>query len=350
MRNLHIHNLALSGTSPLRHAGASTPFTQGHARTPKLLPFALLSAVLLSAAPQQPLVQKTPETVLRNTGKPLQVPFECAEEELQSVGLLCTEEEPCAIFLELSGVASAGKKLFVSGNLHAQSGTLASILLASDDNGATWREPVKRRRGSALEQVEFYDLEHGWTAGENQYPLPRDPFFLVTSDGGQTWRARPITEDGGSGALQRFWFDTATHGEMVVDAGKSAPGGRYLDYESETGGEGWMLRSISDRMPILKKAPPANTQTDLRLQVNSVGTAWMVERRNGEKWDTVASFLVDAASCKLKAPEAKEPPPMPETVTAESEQEKDYVEEIQLGGPAAKTGKPVPVKKKVSKP
>ncbi len=348
MRNFDPDTLAYTINSPLRHAGASTPFTLGHARTPISARFCLIlfafSACAWAQSAAVPVDAGPP--VLRYAGQPIRVPFECAEEELQSVGLVCTEDEPCSIFLELSGIASAGKKLFLAGNMHAQSGTIASIFLSSGDNGTTWREPVKRFRGSAIEQVEFYDLEHGWASGGSQYPLPRDPFFLVTTDGGQTWRNRPLTEDGGAGSIQRFWFDSAQHGEMFVDAGKSSPGGRYHAYESQTGGESWMIRGLGNQVPTLKHVPPPSAEEDLRVRASASAAEWLVERRNGEKWETVASFLIESASCKIKPVEAKEPLPEPEMKT-DADPDKDYVEEIKLGTPAKSVKRPTaPAKKK----
>ncbi len=86
---------------------------------------------------------KSVPVILKNSGDPMRVPFACAEDVLQAAGLLCTEAEPCAIYLELNAVASAGKKVFVAGDLHSTQGTLESILLASDDAGATWKEPAR---------------------------------------------------------------------------------------------------------------------------------------------------------------------------------------------------------------
>jgi hypothetical protein len=283
--------------------------------------------------------------VLKNTGEPIRVPFACAEDELQEAGLLCTEEEPCAVYLELSAIATAGKKLFVAGDLHATAVTLSSVMLSTDDAGATWKEPSARIRAAAVEQLEFYDLDHAWAAGETQYPLPRDPFFLLSTDGGSSWRTRPVTEDGGPGSVQRFWFDSAQHGELIVDAGKTAPSGRFLTYESETGGESWMIRSTGDKMPSLRRAPATLGNSDFRLRAN--GKSYQIEKRVGEKWEQVASFLTEVASCSVKPLEAKEPP-VETQVGTEVEPPKDYVEEIRLGEPAKTPAKPA--RKKGSKP
>src|SRR5580692_2363441 len=82
------------------------------------------------------------------------VPLEyaCPPEELEAFGLACSAEDPCPVFLELSSVEAVGAKLFVAGNLHTPSTTLYSVLLASEDGGKTWTEPVARMRAAALEQ------------------------------------------------------------------------------------------------------------------------------------------------------------------------------------------------------
>jgi len=257
--------------------------------------FLLLSAVISA------------ETNLKYSGEPLKVPYGCVDEELQQAGLLCTEQEPCPIFLELSAISPLGGKLFVGGNLHSTSGTLVSVLLSTDDGGLTWKEPAKRVTGASLEQLQFYDLEHGWAAGETQYPLPRDPFFLLTTDGGQSWRQRAITEEGGPGSVLRFWFDSAKHGELIVDAGKRAETGRYHAFETETGGESWMIRGMTGELPRIKRAPAAFDNPDFRIR--AAGKAYAIERRAGEKWDTLSTFAIDAGTCSIKPPEAKEPDP-----------------------------------------
>src|SRR5262245_44943575 len=78
--------------------------------------------------------------VFEYAGKPLSRTLECDEEDLRSAGLACTEDEPCAMFLEITSVEGLGNKLIATGNVHSSSVTLQSILLVSDDAGHTWRE------------------------------------------------------------------------------------------------------------------------------------------------------------------------------------------------------------------
>jgi hypothetical protein len=247
--------------------------------------------------------------ILNNHGDPMQVVYACAEDDLQFAGLSCTDDEACPIYLELSSVVSDGRKILVAGNLHSSAATLGSVLLLSDDSGATWKEPAARIRGSALDQIQFYNPQTGWAAGETQYPLPRDPFFLLTTDGGASWRQIPVGEEGSAGAVQRFWFDSAQHGEAIVDAGKASESGRYLSYESETGGESWTLTGKRDQPPKLLHAPPPMEKPDWRLSPSKDGKAFQIERSADGRWTPVASFLIEVADCRIHAEEPKEPVP-----------------------------------------
>jgi hypothetical protein len=234
--------------------------------------------------------------------EPFRVAFACAEDDLQSAGMSCTDEDPCPIYLELSSIARDGRNLFAAGNLHSTSATIASILLLSEDGGVTWKEPAMRIRGAALEQIQFYNLQTGWVAGGTQYPLPRDPFILITTDGGESWRNIPIEEDGAPGYVQRFWFDSAQHGELIVDSGKSAEGGRYSSYESETGGTSWTLRGKSDQLPKLRRAPPSVDNPDLRVRPSNDGKVYNIEPKTG------APLLIEVAGCRRQPTELAEPP------------------------------------------
>jgi photosystem II stability/assembly factor-like uncharacterized protein len=231
---------------------------------------------------------------LTNTGEPMRVPYACTDADIEFAGMYCSETAPCAVYLELTAAAGDGRKILVSGNVHSNSATLYSILLESDDAGATWKEPAERIRGSALDQLQFLDAQHAWVAGETQYPLARDPFFLLTTDGGSSWRQRAVTDDGGPGSIQAFSFDSAQHGELVVDAGSTSDSGRYFSYESQTGGESWTIHSTTMQIP------PVRSQagdSSWRVEAGKDGKAWQVEKRDGNQWTSAAAFLIEVASC-----------------------------------------------------
>src|ERR1039458_9179186 len=78
-------------------------------------------------------------------------------------------------------VTAAGDKFFATGNIRSTAVTLYSVLLGSDDAGRTWREIHPRIRGAGLDHLQFVDTEAGWAAGQQLFPLPRDPFVLLTS-------------------------------------------------------------------------------------------------------------------------------------------------------------------------
>lgn len=259
-------------------------------------------AVYCFAIPFTLLAQET--AVLRNDGQPIRVPFACTSENLDWAGLACADDDPCSIYLELNTVAAAGRKVFLAGDLHAQSATLSSILLASDDGGLTWKEPAPRVRGAALDQFQFYDAQHGWTSGETVYPLARDPFFLITSDGGESWRNRAVTDEGGPGSIQRFVFDSPQHGQLLVDGGKGAEGGRYKRYESDTGGDSWSIRSATDAAPKM----PVMPVLDPEYRIAAGKDVYRIEKRAGGKWSTLATFAVSAATCKSSEPKETAPP------------------------------------------
>ncbi len=274
---------------------------------PRLFPEMRLPAAFLLLASLTLSAQESP--ILTNTGEPMQVPYACAEDDLQWAGLSCSDNEPCPIYLELNSVVPDGKKILAAGDLHSSSVTIGSILLLSDDSGTTWREPTARLRGSALDQLQFYNLQVGWAGGETQYPLPRDPFFLVTTDGGSSWRQRLVGEEGLAGSVQRFWFDSAQHGELIIDAGKASASGRYFSYESETGGESWSLLGKSGQLPKLRRAPPSQEDPDWRARPSKDGKAFQIEQRTGDQWKPVASFLIEVANCRVHPGELKEPEP-----------------------------------------
>ncbi len=253
-----------------------------------------------------PLLAQAPALV--NAGKPMRVPFVCGEADIQAYGLTCGAEDPCTVYLELIGLEVAGSNIFISGNLHTAASTLASILLASRDEGKTWSEPYERIRFGGLEQIQFLDFETGWVAGQMLQAVPRDPFFLLTTDGGKTWRRRPVSSEGNVGAIEQYWFDSRSTGTLVIDRMQSGEsGGRFALYESMTGGESWMVREVSTRGMRLKRS--AGSNPDRRLRADAASKSFHLERRAGERWQTVASFLIEAGECRAEERPLEEPRP-----------------------------------------
>ncbi len=268
------------------------------------------------AKPKEPEVPKP--VVLENTGKPIHLPFACTEEDITSIGMTCTIDDPCAVYLELAAVYGLNSRIYLAGNLHNGASTMFSVLLMSEDNGKTFMEPFERLRTGGLDRIQFIDADTGWVSGGSLLALPRDPFFLLTTDSGKTWRQRPIFAESRIGTIEQFAFQSKTAGALLIDRGQGADGGgRYERYETMTGGDSWMVREVS-RRPIQVK-PPSAPAADWRLQADAKLKAHSLERRVGERWERVAAFQVKAGECKptvnpLEAPPQSEP--VPEVNTA----------------------------------
>ena len=230
----------------------------------------------------------------------------CTVEMVQAQSLPCTPDEPCSLFLELAAAEVVGTRMVITGNIHTGSATVESVLLISDDGGRTWTEAHSRLPSVVLDQIQFIDFETGWTNGHVLSGVPRDPFFLLTTDGGKTWRRRPIYDEARTGAVEQFWFETRTAGSLALDRVRAAENGlRYEIWESMTGGESWSVRQV-DSNPLSIKRPAREPL----LRIRTEGSTHRIERRDGERWSTVASFDVSAGQCKPPAPaEADQPPP-----------------------------------------
>jgi len=82
-----------------------------------------------------------------------------------------------------------------------------------------------------------------------------------------------------------------------------------------------MIREVSAKPMALKRTHLPNT--DWRVEPHAATKSFRVERRQGEAWQLVASFLVQAGECKpeerpLEPP--PEPPKPPEPVPAQTKQ------------------------------
>jgi hypothetical protein len=262
------------------------------------------TVVAQEAPPAAPAVQETPAApapnpVLENTGKPIVLPFRCTGEDIQAAGLTCSEDEPCPVYLELSAVQPAGNRIVLAGNLHSAAVTLSSVLLVTSDEGHTWREAHERLRGATLEHIQFLDAETGWISGETMSPLALDPFLLLTTDGGLTWKQRLVLGDNPEnrfGSVQQFSFSAKDSGTLVIDRGQGGDEDRYELYESPNAGESWTIKESSSKPLKLKTAP--RVTEDWRLRADGPTQAYHVEHRQGQRWESVASFAVKTGTCK----------------------------------------------------
>jgi len=240
--------------------------------------------------------------VLENTGKPMVLPFQCTADDIQWAGLTCSEEEPCPVYLELTMAASTGDKYFAVGNIHSAAVTLYSVVLASEDAGRTWRESHPRIRGGGLDWLQFADASTGWAAGQELFPLPQDPFLLLTTDGGKTWRQQPVFGESAEnhfGSIQQFYFSSPTEGSLIVDRGQGGDADRYALYESPNGGETWSVKEESGKPLHLKSVP--TVPGEWRVRADGPTQSFHLERRLGERWISHAAFAVKLGACKPPA-------------------------------------------------
>lgn len=247
-------------------------------------------------AAQTPAPPAAPK--LQNKGKPMALSFQCTAEHFKDVDLPCTPEAPCPVFLELSAAAGAATKLFVTGNFHTSSNTLSSLLLMSEDEGQSWTEPWARQPGIGLEHIQFFDFATGWISGGSLGVPPKDPFLLLTTDGGATWRKRPISAESRPGSIEQFRFDNAREGILLIDRIRaSEEGHRYELHQTMTGGESWSLQQVS-RQPL--KLPNAREERPgaWRVRADAPTKSYVVEQSEGPRWKPIASFLIAAGHCQ----------------------------------------------------
>jgi len=240
--------------------------------------------------------------VLLNTGKPMVLPFQCTHDDAGAAGFSCSEDAPCPVYLELGAAASAGNKYYVAGNIHSDAVTLYSVLLGSEDAGHSWREIHERIRAAGLDRLQFVDGETGWAGGQQLFPLPQDPFVLLTTDGGKSWRQSPVfgeNSDYHFGSIQEMYFASKTNGSLVVDRSSGGDAGPFALYESPDGGASWTIQEQSGKPLHVKGAPPPDA--DWRVRVDGASKAFLLERRQSERWTVQASFAVNIGFCRLGA-------------------------------------------------
>lgn len=280
-----------------------------------------MAGALLASAPAfaQDQASEGPERpLLRYAGEPIPIPFQCTGDDLQSFEMVCSARVPCPVYLQLAAVEPVGAKLIVAGNLHNTTSTMYSILLISEDGGQTWFEAHERLRDAALDRAHFHDSDTGWVAGHVLGAPPRDPFFLLTTDGGKYWRRRAVFGNGGTGVIEKFWFNDEQSGGLLIDRIRTGEaGGRYERYETMTGGANWMIREVKTEPIRVRNITPASPHPDWRLFADGETGAWQIQQRQSTEWATVAAFTIQVGQC---VPEQEAPPAPPAETVAEPAQ------------------------------
>jgi hypothetical protein len=272
------------------------------------------------AMPAEPAVEEKPAEAgppkpprLEYAGQPLTFPFSCTEEDIQIFGMTCTEREPCPVYVEITAVQALGLQVFLTGNFHNGAQTLFSLLVMSDDGGKSWFEPHERIRHATLDQVQFADFEAGWVSGQVIQSLPRDPFFLLTTDGGKIWRQRPIYSEPKIATIEQFHFENRNVGNLLLEAS-----GQWERWETQTGGDTWMVREVSNQPLKLRAARQTTSNADWRLRADGKLKAHILEKREGGQFRRVSAFSVQVAKCQQEVKPLAEPPPIEPAPAAET--------------------------------
>jgi hypothetical protein len=254
--------------------------------------------------PQPPPEEKKEEEkapVLAYEGEPLKLPLQCRAEAFLRAGLVCSEESPCDMFLELVDITNIKNRVLVIGNIHTPSATIATVLLGSDDGGKTWTEPFERVDAASLEMVETLDNQNGWIGGEQTtQDHASSPFLLVTTDGGLNWVRRPIWngDEERHGAVLEIYFDEPQHGYVIIER-QTVDGDSYELYESMNSGLSWSIRQVSSEMPtIRRRITAAEPEKPWRLNEDRGTAAYEIEHLVDGEWTKASAFAGDLGACR----------------------------------------------------
>jgi len=242
--------------------------------------------------------EEEPEiTRLTFSGEPLVLPLACWEEDLLRAGLVCNDVTACSLVMELVAIGELGNTVFVMGNVHADAGTVSSVILSSDDSGKTWTEPLGRIPGGSLEVFRTVDAKHGWIGGQQwEADSSPVPFLLSTRNGGKRWVDRYLwEEDNRNGMVLEFDFEDPRHGFLIIER-TNADVDPFELYETKTGGSSWNIREVTSEEPTIP-FDPIQAEDRWRLRSETSSDAYWVEHREGDEWKPVASFAPKVGIC-----------------------------------------------------
>jgi hypothetical protein len=301
-------------------------------------PLAAALTFLLSIGPvfAQDSKEEAEPAGLVYEGQPLKLPLECRYDDLLRAGLVCNEDVPCDLSLELVAVRGSKTSVFAIGNVYTPAATVSSILLGSHDGGTTWTEATARVPAASLELIQFADDQHGWIGGQE-----RDiddsvlPFFFITRDGGRYWDRRNVWDASAdrSGAILEFYFESPRHGFLVIER-LTSDEDSYELYETMNGGRSWSPRRISGEKPTIRRGLSVPSEIEWRLKEDASAEVYDIETRDGDAWRKVATFSADIGTCTEMDTGEKKPD---ETLTQQQQEPEELADpqrpvELKEGG------------------
>ena len=104
------------------------------------------------------------------------------------------------------------------------------------------------------------------------------------------------------GVVEDFAFQSAKRGWLLVDNKGGGEGGKYELFETQTGGAGWDLREISNRIPKTAQPGQRAPSTAARVRVDDKKGLLRIDVRNGNAWREVSAFKLQLEDCKPTPP------------------------------------------------
>ncbi|MEZ5363841.1 MAG: hypothetical protein R2748_16250 [Bryobacterales bacterium] len=241
--------------------------------------------------------ENKPKEPPRYSGETTEIPAECDPARLSALGLPCSAASPCEMSLELTAAGEAGEAVIAIGDLYSPSATIASVVLRSDDGGASWTEAHERITGAALDELHFSGEENAWIVGRENIGGGQRPFLLASDDGGKSWRLRPIDEDEDfRGSVLQLRFDSPEHGFLILEK-PTQKGDPYELRESFNGGRSWSLRQVTAERPALPGSRRRTPEPSVRVSEPAADNLFLVERREAGEWRTLGRFSAKAGVC-----------------------------------------------------
>jgi len=210
--------------------------------------------------------------------------------------------------LEILGAVETETRTFVFGDYRTSNETLRSLLLVSEDAGASWMEAGEIVQAGALDAAAFVDADHGWIAGySEEAPGRLRPFLLATTDGGATWRRWDVSPGSEErfGTVVDFRFDTAKHGYAVVER-TAADADQFELYETFNAGRSWSIRLIVPEKPTIPGGRRILSTKTWSVELED--GAWSVTRGSPEA-ELIGRFASEVDACPAEQDEAGIPAP-----------------------------------------